>query len=72
MGLKGIMLSEIIQRQIPHALTYMWNLKHKTKQKNQNKIQTQREQIGSCQRGGDLGRADWVKEVKRHKLLCIK
>ena len=23
MGLKGIMLSEIIQRQIPHAFTYM-------------------------------------------------
>ena len=29
--LEGIMLSEISQRQIPNAFTYMWNLKDKNK-----------------------------------------
>ena len=32
MDLDGIMLSEISQRQILYDITYMWNLKNKTKE----------------------------------------
>ena len=32
MYLEDIMLSELSQRQIPYDITYMWNLKNKTKE----------------------------------------
>ena len=34
MDQEGIMLSETRQRQILYNLTYVWNLKHKTNEKN--------------------------------------
>ena len=42
MELEGIMLSEIYQRQIPHYLTHMWNLRNKTKE--QRKRERERKQ----------------------------
>ena len=42
------------ERQIPHDLTYMWTLKNK-----QSKTETDRryrEQIGSCQKGREVGK----------------
>ena len=54
--LKGIMLSEVSQRQIPNALTYMWNLKDK----NKNLIEI--DQIGGCQMCRAEGRVGKMSE----------
>lgn len=52
--LKGIMLSEV--RQIPNALTYMWNLK------DENKNLIEIDQIGGCQMCGAEGRVGRMSE----------
>ena len=65
MDLEGIMLSEMSQsdreRQIPYAITYMWNLKHKqmniTKQIHRHREQTSGNQQGEGRGvGQDRGR----------------
>ena len=50
MDIEGILLSEISQteRQIPHELIYMWNLKNKTKGKQ---TYIYKKQTGGCQKG---------------------
>ena len=56
------------ERQIPYAISYMWNLKHgpmnlSTKQKQ---IHRHREQTCSCQGGGEReGGMDWEFGVSR-------
>ena len=68
MGLEGIVLREISQRQIPFDLAYVWNLK----QTNKNQAHGYREQIGGCQRTRGGGWAKWVKRFKRHRCPDIK
>ena len=56
MELESITLSEIsqvVKRQIPHDLTYKWNLNNKTnKQAKYNQRHGNKEQSDSNQRGG--------------------
>ena len=47
MYLEDIVLSELSQRQIPYDITYMWNLKNKTKESRNRRT----EQTGVVKRG---------------------
>ena len=56
MDLEIIILSEVSQkeksRQIPYDITYMWNLKYNTKQKQTHR---RRGQTCGCQEGDEVG-----------------
>ena len=68
MKLKGIIVSELRERQIPYDLSFIiWNHKHPT-----NQVHRCREQIAGCQR---LGGGRWAKKVnvvKRYELPLIR
>ena len=54
-----------------YNLTYMWNIKRKRKNP-QNQAHKYREQKLVANRSGGWGWAKWVKGVRRYKILVIK
>ena len=56
MDLEGIMLSEIIQRQIPYDLTYMLNLRNKTNKTKGKQAHRQNKLVVARERGFEEGR----------------
>ena len=73
MDLEIIILSEVSQRQIPYDITYMWNLKYNTNQREtKTDSQTQRTDLwlprGKWSRGGK----EWESEISEGKLPYIE
>lgn len=62
-------MSQTRERQMPHDLTYMWNVKNQNATK-QNKPNTEHRLVVA--RGRGRGWITWVKRVKRYKFPVIK
>ena len=45
------------EREIPHDLAYMWNLRNRTNETKQKRAHRYREQMGGCRKRGGKG---WV------------